>query len=212
MPTVTLTQSLESLPISELVNLYNEHADAPVKSFRDKPTALKRVRSLGIDIKEPDSKLEETTSSPGFRRMSKNLGEGQEALRAQVLADQEAATRAVERSDKFTWSEDDLKKAPTETAEAFSTRQRKVRKAKAPKEFGDGRGKHRLFDNEAVIGIVNADLNGKRGEWLERFAEHMRDGQTVGAYLAQPGTKRRDVRVAWRKYGMITLNGERYKK
>jgi hypothetical protein len=36
----------------------------------------------------------------------------------------------------------------------------------------------------------------------------MRDGMTVGEYLALPGTKRRDVRVAWRKHGMITINGE----
>jgi hypothetical protein len=39
----------------------------------------------------------------------------------------------------------------------------------------------------------------------------MRDGMTVGEYLALPGARRRDVRVAWRKHGMITLNGEKWK-
>lgn len=39
-------EAVQKLSIAKLVALYNEHADKPVKSFRDKNTAVKRVNDL----------------------------------------------------------------------------------------------------------------------------------------------------------------------
>jgi hypothetical protein len=90
MPQVSLNTPLDEMAISAIVELYNEFAEKPVKSFRDKPTAIARLQKLGIDLVEPGSKIEATSDSPGMRRMAKQLGPTkQEALRTQVLADQE---------------------------------------------------------------------------------------------------------------------------
>jgi hypothetical protein len=96
MPQVNLNTPLDEMAISAIVELYNEFAEKPVKGFRDKPTAIARLKALGIDVVEPSSKIEATTDSPGMRRAAARLGaKGQEALRRDVLADQAAATAAV---------------------------------------------------------------------------------------------------------------------
>jgi hypothetical protein len=86
MPQVSLNAPLDEMAISAIVELYNEFAEKPVKSFRDKPTAIARLQKLGIDLVEPGSKIEATSDSPGMRRMAEQLGPTkQEALRTQVL-------------------------------------------------------------------------------------------------------------------------------
>lgn len=38
--------NLQSLPISRLVEIYNLHAERPIKKFRDKATAVARVEAV----------------------------------------------------------------------------------------------------------------------------------------------------------------------
>jgi hypothetical protein len=162
MPQVSLNTPLDEMAISAIVELYNEFAEKPVKGFRDKPTAIARLQKLGIDLVEPGSKIETTTDSPGMRRMAQHLGPtNQEALRQGVLADQAAATAAVAAPPAAATP------PATPTAAGFATRPVAPRKApRAPSE-GKGKGKgHSLFEQDAVINIVNGDLQGKRGDWV----------------------------------------------
>ncbi len=42
--------SLSNLSLAELVKFYNKHADKPIKGFKDKPTAIKRIKKLGVKL------------------------------------------------------------------------------------------------------------------------------------------------------------------
>lgn len=39
-------KNLSTLSLAQLVDLYNQHSDKPVKKFRDKPTAIARVEAV----------------------------------------------------------------------------------------------------------------------------------------------------------------------
>lgn len=54
-----------SMTLSQLVAFYNEHADKPVKKFRDRTTAEKRcVEMMYEKLKEPSVEATETESAP----------------------------------------------------------------------------------------------------------------------------------------------------
>lgn len=54
-----------SMTLSQLVTFYNEHADKPVKKFRDRATAEKRCVELMYEkLKEPTVEATETESAP----------------------------------------------------------------------------------------------------------------------------------------------------
>ena len=72
-------KSLHDFSISHLVNMYNSFANKvpgrePVKKFRDKATAVKRVEKILRDTTPPSVVLFEKTSSP--MREKQKLGRG----------------------------------------------------------------------------------------------------------------------------------------
>jgi hypothetical protein len=144
MPQVSLNTSLDEMAISAIVELYNEFADKPVKSFRDKPTAIARLQKLGIDLVEPVTTriINSAIDSPGMRRMAQRLSPtDQEALRTQVLTDQAAATATVAAP-----TDADAPPA-TPIAAGFATRAPTPRKVPRAPSAGKGKGKgHSLFD------------------------------------------------------------------
>lgn len=212
---------LKQMSISQLVAMYNERAPKPVRSFRDKATAVKRVSEL--DDTQSSSRIEEATSSPGFRRMSKNLGEGQETLRRQVLADQEAATAAVEkRSNKFTWQDGDVEFTPPAAGEAAlaelftpsKTRETTTRSRGKPKagkgSLSQGRDQataksNRIFDPEGTIRIVHADRN-RLSKRVWRAIMEMKNGMKAQDFLESysvPKRARPDLRESVRKGAIV---------
>jgi len=189
---------LNEMTLAQLIDHYNQHAEKPVKAFRDKQTAIGRI--LALTDGQPSSKLEESTVSPGYQRMAAALGtEGQEALRQKVLADQEAATAAVPNNRGETAAGAPVE--PAAPSKGKATPQGAASKGSAPR----GRGKRDMFVSTDVIRYKMVDRE-KLSKRLGVIFDFMKDGQTAGDYIEKHPNRdgRRDIRHALHR-GMITV-------
>lgn len=81
-----------SMTLSQLVTFYNEHADKPVKKFRDRATAEKRCVELIYDnLKEPSVEATKTESEP--------TGKERPVMKASLRLDR--TIRCVETGDEW---------------------------------------------------------------------------------------------------------------
>lgn len=70
--TTYTAEALQEMTLPQLVDLYNEHAEKPVKKFKDKPTAVRRVQAV-LPEPQPEPKKEKPEAEAPSKRKSTRI-------------------------------------------------------------------------------------------------------------------------------------------
>lgn len=174
--------------LAEMATLYNLASPAkPVRKFSSRSEGERRtaaaLAAAGMEaVREADGsvcvrKALSPTGSPGLSRLRRNAGEaGAEALRQQVVADQQRAAVAATAGRSAGSAEKPRDRAPPRRRDDHS----------APRAAG----RQPSYPDTARI-VVLADGNPKKRDCARRFDLYRaKGGQTVAGYVAAVGDRR----------------------
>lgn len=180
--------SLDGLLVhyNELVAATGQGSPRAAK-FRDKPTGVKAIRGLLVQIAATADVPEEPTLTPGLRRL--RAAPNAEALRQKVLEDQEKATQLASRGRDAAPpvnEEDPVPVAPRAT----------------------GRGSATYADTARITVLVAKNPKREGSAAHVRFAKH-RTGASVADYVAAVGDRRKALQdLGWDvAHGFIKVVG-----